>query len=77
MQSIHRIFYFSLFIFVFAACNNPPKAEEVTENEVITEPENVPAVPFFSSYNDAIEAMRKHKDETMVERGIIEKDKIK
>ncbi len=66
-----------LFLITTTACNNAPTEAENTGLQAKEEPEKIPAFPVFSSYKEAIEAMRIHKDESMVSHGTIEQDKIK
>lgn len=67
-------------LLLFTACTNAAKQESVNEEQKDTAAviaEKVPAMPSFSSYSESIMAMRQHKDQSMVDNGIIEKSNIK
>ncbi len=53
-----------------------PKEDKAMVEEVKEELEKEPMLPLFSNYKQAIEAMRAHKNESMLGNGIIEKDDV-
>ncbi|MDI1234750.1 MAG: DUF1684 domain-containing protein [bacterium] len=52
------------------------KNQEVRKDSTLVLEEKLPSIPVFSSYREAMEAMRKHKDESTVKNGIIEKANV-
>lgn len=72
-QFILTISLFSLLV----SCNNGAdnRAVNASDSLAVVE-EKSPAMPMFSTYSEAIIAMRGHKDESMVKNGIIEKSQV-
>ena len=79
MQTNFKWLFVGLVISIGTACNNGVsiEANQQAENDSLgTMSEKESAKPSFSSYTEAILAMRQHKDETMLNNGIIEKTHI-
>ena len=78
MQTNFRLLFVGLVLSICTACNNgvSQEAKQANENDSIgTVAEKEPAMPSFSSYSEAILAMRMHKDQTMLDNHIIEQSK--
>ena len=79
MQTNFRLLFVGLVLSICTACNNGVihETKQANENDTLAAiAEKEPAMPSFASYSEAILAMRKHKDETMLNNGIIEKSHI-
>ena len=79
MQTNFRLLFIGLVLSISTACNNgvSHEAKQANENDSIgTVDEKEPAMPSFSSYSEAILAMRMHKDQNMLDNHIIEQSKV-
>jgi uncharacterized protein (DUF1684 family) len=79
MQTNFRLLFVGFVLSICTACNNGVGHETkqpIGNDSVGTVVEKEPAMPSFSSYTEAILAMRKHKDETMLNNHIIEQSHL-
>lgn len=74
-----RLFFQTFLVFflvsVLVSCNNNGKKVEIASDSTSIVEEKIPTLPLFSTYSEAINAMRNHKNETMVKNGIIEEER--